>query len=124
MPARCADPHYAFSPRDWDTLIAGRGYDFVAGKPKSMGLVTVYYAQGMLRAMVVRGALESAGIPVMLSYESVGPVIGLTVDGIGRVEIRVPLEWEQEARDLLNVQPRSGEVYSVPSNTMDEQEDE
>ena len=96
----------------------------MAGKPKSMGLVTVYYAQGMLRAMVVRGALESAGIPVMLSYESVGPVIGLTVDGIGRVEIRVPLEWEQEARDLLNVQPRSGEVYSVPSNTMDEQEDE
>ena len=44
--------------------------------------------------MVVRGALESAGIPVILSYESVGPVIGLTVDGIGRVEVRVPTEWE------------------------------
>lgn len=90
---------------------------------KSTGLVTVYYAQGMLRAMVIRGALESAGIPVIMSYESVGPVIGLTVDGIGRVEVRVPLEWEAEARDLLNAEPRSGEIYSVPYTT-DEQESE
>ncbi|HQE92485.1 MAG TPA: DUF2007 domain-containing protein [Anaerolineae bacterium] len=81
---------------------------------KSTGLVTVYVAQGMLRAMVIRGALETAGIPVMLSYESVGPVIGLTINGIGKVEVRVPLEWEAEARDLLDTQPRSGEIYSVP----------
>ena len=94
----------------------------MANKRNSTGLVTVYYAQGMLRAMVVRGALESAGIPVMLSYEPVGPVIGLTVDGIGRVEIRVPVEWEQEARDLLEATPRSGEIYSVPDGTPDDQE--
>lgn len=87
-----------------------------------MGLVTVYHAQGMLRAMVIRGALESAGIPVMLSYESVGPVIGLTIDGIGRVHVRVPVEWEAEARDLLDAQPRSGEVYSVPEDTDSEEE--
>lgn len=91
---------------------------------KSTGLVTVYYTQGMLRAMVVRGALESAGIPVMLSYESVGPVIGLTVDGIGRVEVRVPLEWEAEARDLLNAEPRSGEIYSVPSTDTNLEEED
>ena len=78
----------------------------------------------MLRAMVVRGALESAGIPVMLSYESVGPVIGLTVDGIGRVEVRVPLEWEAEARDLLNAEPRSGEIYSVPSTDTNLEEED
>ncbi len=79
-----------------------------------IGLATVYVAQGMLRAMVVRGALESAGIPVMLSYESVGPVLGITVDGIGSVEIKVPAEWEAEALDLLNATPRSGEVFSAP----------
>ena len=81
---------------------------------KYVGLVTVYVAQGMLRAMVVRGALESAGIPVMLSYESVGPTLGLTVDGIGRVEVMVPTEWEDEARDLLTAEPPTGEVFSVP----------
>jgi len=89
----------------------------MAQKEKHTGLVTVYVAQGMLRAMVVRGALEAAGIPVILTYESVGPVIGLTVDGIGRAEVRVPLEWEAEARDLLNAQPRTGEVFSVPKSS-------
>lgn len=88
----------------------------MAQEKKPTGLVTVYVTQGMLRAMVVRGALETAGIPVMLSYESVGPVIGLTINGIGRVEVRVPLEWEAEARDLLDTQPRSGEIYSVPAD--------
>jgi len=68
----------------------------------------------MLRAMVIRGALESAGIPVMLSYETLGPTLGILVDGIGRVEVKVPSEWEQEARDLLNAQPPTGEVFSLP----------
>jgi len=86
----------------------------VTQEKKPTGLVTVYVTQGMLRAMVIRGALETAGIPVMLSYESVGPVLGLTVNGIGRVEVRVPVEWEAEARDLLNTPPRSGEVYVSP----------
>jgi len=88
----------------------------MAQEEKQTGLVTVYVAQGILRAMVVRGALETAGIPVLLTYESVGPVIGITVDGIGRVEVRVPLEWEAEARDLLDAQPRTGEVYAVPED--------
>ncbi len=86
----------------------------MAQEKKPTGLVTVYVAQGMLRAMVIRGALETAGIPVMLSYESVGPVLGLTVNGIGKVEVRVPVEWEAEARELLNAPPRSGEVYVSP----------
>jgi len=92
----------------------------VAQVKKPTGLVTVYVTQGMLRAMVVRGALETAGIPVMLSYESVGPVIGLTINGIGKVEVRVPLEWEAEARDLLDTQPRSGEIYAVPEDAADQ----
>lgn len=66
--------------------------------------VTVYAAQGQLRAAVIRSALESAGIPVMLRYESLGSTMGLTVDGIGRVYVMVPAEWEQEARDLLNTE--------------------
>jgi hypothetical protein len=86
----------------------------VNGKRTYTDLVTVYVAQGMLRASVIRGALESAGIPVMLKYESVGQTLGLTVDGLGSVEIRVPEEWEQEAHDLLHAEPPSGEIFSVP----------
>lgn len=86
-------------------------------KQEFVGLRTVYVTQGMLRAMVIRGALESAGIPVMLSYETLGPTLGILVDGIGRVEVKVPSEWEQEARDLLNAQPPTGEVFSLPPDT-------
>ncbi len=81
---------------------------------KSTGLTTVYIAHGMLRAMVIRGALESAGIPVMLKYESLGPTLGITVDGLGKVEILVPVEWAEEARQLLTATPRKGEIFSVP----------
>ena len=64
-------------------------------------LVTVYISQGMLPAQVVRGKLESAGIPVLLKYEAIGQIIGLTVDGLGRVEVQVPEEYGADAEYLL-----------------------
>jgi len=81
---------------------------------KVTDLATVYVAQGLLRANVIQSLLASAGIPVMLRYESVGPVFGITVSGLGRVEVQVPEEWEKEALDLLNAEPRTGEIFSVP----------
>lgn len=86
----------------------------MAAPVEQVGLVTVYVAQGMLRAMVIRGALESAGIPVMLSYESFGQTLGLTVDGLGQVRVMVPAEWAKEAKELLTAQPPTGERFSVP----------
>jgi hypothetical protein len=71
-------------------------------------LVTVYISQGMLPALVVRGKLESAGIPVLLKYESIGQIIGLTVDGLGRVEVQVPEECAADAEDLI----REEDTYS------------
>jgi hypothetical protein len=64
-------------------------------------LVTVYRSQGMLGAEVVRAKLEAAGVPVILKYESAGLVLGLTVDGLGRVEVQVPEQWEADALDLI-----------------------
>jgi hypothetical protein len=85
------------------------------------GLTTVYVAHGMLRAMVVRGALESAGIPVILNYESLGQTLGITVDGMGQVKIMVPIEWEKEAQTLLNVEPPRGEVFYVSPDSPEEE---
>ncbi len=74
-------------------------------EPKDVRLVTIEVIYGMLRANVIRGLLESAGIPVMLRYEAAGPAIGLIIDGLGRVEVQVPADWEKEARDLLAAEP-------------------
>jgi len=87
---------------------------------KSVGLTTVYVAEGMLRAIVIQGSLESAGIPVMLSYESAGSAIPLTVGRIGQVKVMVPSEWAEEARNLLEAEPRQGEVFSVPPDLRNE----
>ena len=65
------------------------------------GMTTVYRTAGLLQAEIIKGRLESAGIPAMLDYESQGRVIGITVDGLGEVRILVPNERADEAKELL-----------------------
>jgi len=65
-------------------------------------MVTVYAAQGMLAAEVIKGKLQSAGIPALLAYESVGPIYGLTVDGLGLVRVQVPHRFAEDALALIN----------------------
>ena len=64
-------------------------------------LTTVYVEHGLLRAQVIKTKLEEAGIPVLLKYESVGPVIGITVDGLGKVRVLVPNQYADVARALI-----------------------
>jgi hypothetical protein len=73
-------------------------------KAEETKLVTVYTAFGQLEAHVIKGKLESVGIPALLSYESAGPVLGLTVDGLGQVRIMVSEDMASEARQVLRSQ--------------------
>ena len=65
-------------------------------------LVTVYIARQM-EAQIIKGRLESEGIPVLLSYESAGLVYGITVDGLGEVKVTVPKRLAEEAKEILGV---------------------
>jgi len=69
-------------------------------------LVTVRTAKYM-EAQIIKGRLESEGIPVLLSYESVGLVYGLTVDGLGEVKIMVPKRLAEEAKEILGINRES-----------------
>jgi hypothetical protein len=64
-------------------------------------LVCVRRCQGLLLAELYRSKLTALGIPVLLLYESAGPVIGITVDGLGEVAVMVPAEMASEASELL-----------------------
>lgn len=66
------------------------------------GLVTIRTAKYM-EAQIIKGRLESEGIPVLLSYESAGLVYGITIDGLGEVKIMVPRRLEAEAREILAI---------------------
>lgn len=65
-------------------------------------LVAVYIATQM-EAQIIKGRLESEGIPVLLNYESAGLVYGITVDGLGEVKVMVPKRLAEEAREILGV---------------------
>ena len=66
---------------------------------------TVYIASNQPEAYIVKGRLESAQIPVLLSYESAGLVYGITVDGLGKVEVKVPESMADAAAALLSEVP-------------------
>jgi len=64
-------------------------------------LVIVRRCYGLTVAQIYKSKLEAAGIPVLLQYESAGPVIGITVDGLGQVRVLVPEELAARAEALL-----------------------
>ena len=68
---------------------------------KRKDLVVVHIAQGELEASIIKSHLECEEIPVMLQYESVGIVFGLTVDGLGEIKILVPQELAEKAREII-----------------------
>jgi len=70
-------------------------------------LVTVRVAR-QIEAQIIKGRLESEGIPVLLTYESLGVVYGLTVDGIGEVRIMVPKPLAEQAKEILETGSESG----------------
>lgn len=72
------------------------------------GLAVVYRASGLLNAQVIKGRLETSGIPAVLDYESLGPTLGITIDGLGEVRVMVPVERAEEARELLATTAEDG----------------
>jgi hypothetical protein len=65
---------------------------------------TVYIANGPAEAHIIKGRLETEGIPAIFRYESAGLVYGITIDGLGQVEVQVPSPLAENARQILNSQ--------------------
>ena len=62
---------------------------------------SVFTASGEMHAQQIQGFLEAAGIASELKGESLRKTHGLTIDGLGMVEIVVSSEDEERARELL-----------------------
>ncbi len=74
-----------------------------------MRWVTVKIVYGLPEAHIVKGVLESDGIPVRLEYEAVGKIYSFTVDGLARVYIQVPEDTVEEALERLREAQELGE---------------
>ena len=57
--------------------------------------------EGKLQAEIIRGMLQAQGIEVMLSQESAASIYGFGIGPMAEVEILVPPDQLEAARELL-----------------------
>ena len=87
----------------------------MGGKSK---LVSVF-SGNYLQAQIVKGRLESEGVPSLLRYEGAGLVYGITVDGLGEARVMVPEDLAQEAQAIV-----ADHEYGEPEDTTEDEPQE
>ncbi len=65
-------------------------------------MIEVYKAKGELEAQLIKGMLDSYGIPCILRSNAAGSVHSFVFDGMGEVRIMVPEAYAEEARTVIN----------------------
>jgi len=76
-------------------------------------VIVVYTVPGQFAEGQVRAFLEANGIPTQVRGETLRTTHGISIDGLGRVEILVPHDQVDEARELLTY-AEAGEFSLVP----------
>jgi hypothetical protein len=66
-----------------------------------MKWVAVHKTSGVTEAEILRGMLESFGIPARVKAESIRTPFGQGVEGMGVAVLSVPEDRVKEARDIL-----------------------
>ena len=68
---------------------------------RSEKIVGVYRAVGEAEAQIIKGLLESNGIPCLLKSNAAPSVHVFAVDGLGEVEVMVKESRAEEAKRLI-----------------------
>ncbi|MCB9148140.1 MAG: DUF2007 domain-containing protein [Caldilineaceae bacterium] len=64
--------------------------------------VVVWEANNKLEAEIVKGRLESEGIPAIIRGEVLGSIVGLTTGSLAATDVLVPAPLAEKALELLN----------------------
>ena len=64
-------------------------------------MTEVYRAAGEIEALIIKGLVESNGIPCLLKSDAAPSVHVLTVDGMGEVAIMVWESMAEKAKKLI-----------------------
>ncbi len=71
--------------------------------------VVVWEAANLMEAQVVKGRLESEGIPAFIRSEAAGIIYGITAGNLARADVLVPGPLADQATDLLFGPPSAAE---------------
>jgi hypothetical protein len=64
--------------------------------------VVVWEAANKMEAQIVKGRLESHGIPAIIRGEALGTIYGLTAGGLAATDVLVPAPLAERATEILN----------------------
>ncbi len=64
-------------------------------------MIEIYKAKGELEAQIIKGMLDSYGIPCILRSNAAGSVHSFVFDGMGEVRIMVLESHAEEARAII-----------------------
>jgi hypothetical protein len=84
--------------------------------------ILVYTAQGQLQAEIIRGLLEAQGITVWVNSPGAAHAYAVTVGTLGMVELLVPTNSVDEARQVLEAYYR-GDFENLDLEGSDTQEE-
>jgi hypothetical protein len=65
-------------------------------------LIELVVIDGMMEAEIIKSKLDNFEIPCMLKFEAVGRLLGITSDGLGKVQVMVPHDYLERAKEILN----------------------
>jgi hypothetical protein len=63
--------------------------------------VVVWEAANRMEAEIVKGHLESEGIPAIIMGEALGPIYGLTTGDLAKASVLVPAPLAERATEIL-----------------------
>jgi hypothetical protein len=84
--------------------------------------IHVFTSEGLLNAEMIRTFLEAKGIQVVVSQESAGVVLGLSVGSLGKARFYVRAEQAEEAKSLLEAMERGD--FALPDEDTTESSDQ
>lgn len=82
--------------------------------------VVVWEAANLMEAQVVKGRLESEGIPAFIRSEAAGVIYGLTAGSLARADVLVPGPLADKAVEILFGDESGDELGDVPSDDSDD----
>ncbi len=69
--------------------------------PKPEEWISLIIPKNPVEAEIIKGKLESEGIPVFLKKEAIGRIYGITTDGLGEIKVLVPKNLAKKAKEIL-----------------------
>jgi hypothetical protein len=105
-----------------DESSAATGSTTTTGGGNENEPVVVWEAANLMEAQVVKGRLESEGIPALIRGEALATIYGLTAGNLATAKVLVPAPLADKALDILFAEEAEEETHEESNASQDAQD--